>query len=127
KLAHSPRQLALRGETTYASRGGSGGLPPAGGLGAWPPEDTSRPQSARRSEATERRSRPSGRDAAARWTLGVGPPLPRLRRTEGGGARRGLGSQWRAGTVRGALRDESNGSECDRAITGRKMWPFFQS
>ncbi len=67
----------------HKSRGGPG-LAPAGGLGVRPPEDTTNAKRPKRSEASE------AEDAAQRRILGVDPPLARLRRTEGGGARRGL-------------------------------------
>jgi hypothetical protein len=103
------------------SRGGSGGNPR---LGVWgfDPQKTQRTRSGPLKERSERRGPRSGRPWGSIYRHRGG------RRTEGGGARRGLCFPSGAPdpeTVCGALVNESNGSECDRAITGRKIGGLF--
>jgi hypothetical protein len=87
------------------------------------------PQKTQRTQSGNRRSEGGGcaaEDAAPRRTLGVDPP--------GRGAAGPRGEvpggvcvfPVRAETVCGALVNESNRSERDRAITGRKIWGFFR-
>jgi hypothetical protein len=56
-----------------------------------------------------------------RWSLGVAPPRPRLRRTEGGGVRRGLEVPRMSAP---GFADERSGCGWSGAITESKFFPF---
>ena len=100
---------------------GSGACPGWGSGGLTPREHNERGAATESSEARGRGPR-SGRPWGSIYRHRGG------RRTEGGGARRGLcfpSGAPNPETVCGALVNESNGSECDRAITGRKIGGLF--
>ncbi|VVJ20670.1 Uncharacterised protein [Amycolatopsis camponoti] len=105
---------------TERGRGGPGHAP----AGVWgsDPQKTQRTRSGPTTEAKRGRGPRSGRPWGSIYRHRGG------RRTEGGGARRGLcfpSGAPNPETVCGALVNESNGSECDRAITGRKIGGLF--
>lgn len=117
---YRPRARPPHETDTERERGGSGGTPGWGSGGLTPRKHNER--EAAHEGAKRGRGPRSGRPWGSIYRHRGG------RRTEGGGARRGLcfpSGAPNLETVCGALVNESNGSECDRAITGRKIGGLF--